>query len=124
MPTPDCARRPRVAAPERHRWQHEPFGPLRAWDPGHFGGKLLYTDARELAHGIPGLRVYGLSGNHVTHLKLSRLRDGVSIIAFGGTAPAARKASYRARLNPLTAFNRIHLLLVFFCIHTRMVGSC
>jgi hypothetical protein len=41
---------------------HEPFNRLRAWDAGYFGGKLTYTDAGELAHGVPGLRVAGLSG--------------------------------------------------------------
>ena len=41
---------------------HEPFHLLRDWTPGAFGNKLEYTDAGELKHGIPGLRVVGLSG--------------------------------------------------------------
>lgn len=41
---------------------HEPFHRLRDWDPAHFSAKLAYTNAGELAHVIPGLRVAGLSG--------------------------------------------------------------
>lgn len=43
---------------------HEPFNRYRNWDPEYFGGKLHYTDSGELTHGIPGLRVAGLSGIH------------------------------------------------------------
>jgi hypothetical protein len=41
---------------------HEPFHRLREWDPGHFLGKLEYTNAGVLPHAIPGLLVAGLSG--------------------------------------------------------------
>ena len=57
------------AAWEAWRWpismiggNHEPFHLLRDWTPGAFGGKLEYSDAGELTHGFPGLRVAGLSG--------------------------------------------------------------
>lgn len=70
---------------------HEPFGPLRAWDAAHFGGKLQYTNAGELAHTLPGLRVYGLSGiHHPDHLgfhsleerrRPDRARDWPSLVA-------------------------------------------
>jgi hypothetical protein len=43
---------------------HEPFHLLRDWDPAAFSDKLQYTDAGELRHSIPGLRVAGLSGIH------------------------------------------------------------
>lgn len=80
---------------------HEPFGSLRAWDAGHFGGKLLYTDAGELAHTLPGLRVCGLSGIfHPEHLGFhapeercapERPRDWPALVA----AVAAGRASAR-----------------------------
>ncbi len=41
---------------------HEPFHRLRDWDASHFSNKLEYTNAGELAHKVPGLRVAGLSG--------------------------------------------------------------
>ncbi|MGC1480829.1 MAG: metallophosphoesterase, partial [Chthoniobacterales bacterium] len=41
---------------------HEPFNRLRAWDPSHYGPLLTYTNAGELAHRVPELRVVGLSG--------------------------------------------------------------
>lgn len=41
---------------------HEPFHRLRDWDASYFSFKLDYTNAGELAHKIPGLRVAGLSG--------------------------------------------------------------
>lgn len=66
--TPEASPRIR-AAWQAWRWplsmiggNHEPFHLLRDWTPGAFGGKLEYTDAGELKHGIPGLRVVGLSG--------------------------------------------------------------
>ena len=78
---------------------HEPFGPLRAWDPAHFGDKLAYTDAGQLAHALPGLRVYGLSGiHHPDHpgfhsleesRRPDRARDWPSLVA----AVAAGRAS-------------------------------
>lgn len=43
---------------------HEPFHLLRDWNPAAFSNKLQYTDAGELHHTIPGLRVAGLSGIH------------------------------------------------------------
>ena len=43
---------------------HEPFHLLRDWNPAAFSDKLQYTDAGELQHSIPGLRVAGLSGIH------------------------------------------------------------
>lgn len=48
---------------------HEPFHLLRDWNPEVFSGKLHYTDAGELSHTVPGLRVSGLSGiHHPDHL--------------------------------------------------------
>ncbi len=54
---------------QRWRWplsmiagNHEPFSRLRNWEPGYFSFKLEYTNAGELPHSIPGLRVLGLSG--------------------------------------------------------------
>ena len=41
---------------------HEPFHLLRDWNPASFSHKLEYTNAGELKHTIPGLRVAGLSG--------------------------------------------------------------
>ena len=41
---------------------HEPFHLLRDWNPSVFSFKLEYTNAGELKHTIPGLRVAGLSG--------------------------------------------------------------
>ena len=41
---------------------HEPFHRLRDWDASYFFFKLDYTNAGELAHKIPGLRIAGLSG--------------------------------------------------------------
>lgn len=41
---------------------HEPLHRLRDWDAANFSFKLDYTDAGELAHRVPGLRVTGLSG--------------------------------------------------------------
>jgi len=41
---------------------HEPFHRLRDWDASYFSFKLDYTNAGELAHKVPGLRVAGLSG--------------------------------------------------------------
>ena len=53
----------------RWRWpltmiagNHEPFHKLRNWDPHAFGEKLQYVHAGEMPHGVPGLRVAGLSG--------------------------------------------------------------
>ena len=43
---------------------HEPYHLLRDWKPETFSDKLHYTDAGELGHSIPGLRVAGLSGIH------------------------------------------------------------
>lgn len=64
------AESPRIRrAWEAWRWplsmiagNHEPFHRLRDWDPSHFSSKLHYTNAGELTHAIPGLRVAGLSG--------------------------------------------------------------
>lgn len=48
---------------------HEPFHLLRDWNPNAFSDKLQYTNAGELHHSIPGLRVAGLSGiHHPQHL--------------------------------------------------------
>ena len=41
---------------------HEPFHRLRNWDASYFSFKLDYTNAGELAHKVPVLRVAGLSG--------------------------------------------------------------
>jgi len=41
---------------------HEPFYQLRDWDGGYFSYKLTYTNAGDLPHQVPGLRVAGLSG--------------------------------------------------------------
>jgi hypothetical protein len=41
---------------------HEPFHRLRNWDASYFSFKLDYTNAGELAHKVPDLRVAGLSG--------------------------------------------------------------
>lgn len=41
---------------------HEPFQRLRDWDASYFSFKLEYTNAGELAHSVPGLKVAGLSG--------------------------------------------------------------
>jgi hypothetical protein len=54
---------------------HEPFHLLRDWNPAAFSHKLQYTDAGELPHSIPGLRVAGLSGiYHPDHTEF--LADG------------------------------------------------
>lgn len=92
---------------------HEPFGPLRAWDPGHFGGKLAYTNAGELAHSIPGLRVYGLSGiHHPDHLRFhapeearrpDRPRDWPTLVA---AVEAVATASTRAGRRSLNGHRR------------------
>lgn len=41
---------------------HEPYNRLRDWDKHFFSSKLEYTNAGELSHTIPGLKVAGLSG--------------------------------------------------------------
>jgi hypothetical protein len=40
---------------------HEPFHRLRNWDASYFSFKLDYTNAGELAHKLPDLRVSGAS---------------------------------------------------------------
>ena len=66
--TPEATPRIREAW-EQWRWplsavagNHEPFNRLRDWDASYFSFKLQYTDAGELAHSVPALRVVGLSG--------------------------------------------------------------
>ena len=53
----------------RWRWafsviagNHEPFNRYRDWDASAFFSKLEYTNAGELAHSVPPLKVAGLSG--------------------------------------------------------------
>jgi len=41
---------------------HEPFNRYRNWDAAFFSFKLEYTNAGELVHSLPNLRVAGLSG--------------------------------------------------------------
>ncbi|MEI8343154.1 MAG: metallophosphoesterase [Verrucomicrobiota bacterium] len=41
---------------------HEPFNRYRAWDAAYFSFRLEYTNAGELPHQLPDLRVAGLSG--------------------------------------------------------------
>lgn len=41
---------------------HEPFHRLRDCDASYFSFRMEYTNAGELAHSVPGLRVAGLSG--------------------------------------------------------------
>ncbi|MBS0657731.1 MAG: hypothetical protein JSR82_05720 [Verrucomicrobia bacterium] len=70
----------------RWRWRlaciggnHEPFHKLREFSPEAFGHKLTYTNAGELAHGLPGLRVIGLSGiYHADHLRFVSEQDARS----------------------------------------------
>lgn len=69
-------RRPEISPAIRAAWSawrwpismiggnHEPFHLLRNWSPSAFSNQLHYTDAGELRHTIPGLRVAGLSGIH------------------------------------------------------------
>ena len=53
----------------RWRWpfsviagNHEPFNRYRDWDPAAFSFQLEYTNAGELPHSVPQLKVAGLSG--------------------------------------------------------------
>lgn len=56
---------------------HEPFHLLRDWNPAAFSNKLEYTDAGELHHTIPGLRVAGLSGiYHPEHVGFMMESEG------------------------------------------------
>lgn len=49
---------------------HEPFQHLRSGNLAHFAFKLEYTNAGELPHSLPGIRVAGLSGiYHPEHLE-------------------------------------------------------
>lgn len=71
---PSKYRRPEDSKKIREAWEqwrwplsaiagnHEPFNRLRDWDAAFFSFKMEYTDAGELVHSIPGLRVAGLSG--------------------------------------------------------------
>lgn len=84
---------------------HEPFHLLRDWNPAAFSNKLQYTDAGELHHSIPGLRVAGLSGiHHAEHMNFNT--DGETYLP---NAPHAKSWSEMVDLARSGAISRKRL---------------
>ena len=84
---------------------HEPFHRLRDWDASYFSFKLEYTNAGELAHRVPGLRVAGLSG--IYH---PQEMDFVSAIEAGNRKlPRAESWHQMVRLAESNAISRSRL---------------